>query len=340
MQLSIIIPVYNAREHLGRCLDSVLEQQCTSGPFEVIAVDDGSTDGSVEILRAYQQKYPRLVVIEHGRNKKLSVARTTGMKAAAGRYILHVDSDDWLLPGSLDALLGVIERDMTDVIIFNHARSDGKDSYDVVQTVDAEAVVSPDQRMFPHFFKACWNKVVKRELVTDMVYHECKINHSEDFVFGVEVFIKSRTISLLPGVYYVYFQNPASLTKTVTTRELIEIKMNVVKALKRMKEKYGDRDGWIATALCHQVKMIHKRLALHSLGDHIEVEWGGLLALVDEVEGRQMLSREITQSAESVTGRVFNLYRYWGSKWALSYVVNGLLLPRMGLGWKGKRKRI
>ena len=92
--ISIIVPVYNVEKFLERCLDSIFKQQFSS-VFEVIAVDDCSTDNSLHVLKEYQKREKRLIIIEHEINKKLSCASKTGIRASTGDYIMHVDSDDW-----------------------------------------------------------------------------------------------------------------------------------------------------------------------------------------------------------------------------------------------------
>ena len=121
VDISIIVPVFNVRNYLLRCLDSIFSQQF-DGVFEVIAVDDASTDGSLDILKRYQSSEPRLRLLEHELNKKLSSARSTGMKHAIGAYIMHVDSDDCLIPGALRRLHNYCLKYSPDIIVFNYIR--------------------------------------------------------------------------------------------------------------------------------------------------------------------------------------------------------------------------
>ena len=93
VKISIIIPVYNVEKYLHECLDSIINQTFTD--IEIICVDDGSTDKSSEILEEYEQKDKRFTVISQP-NKGVSAARNRGMQQAKGKYIMFVDSDDWL----------------------------------------------------------------------------------------------------------------------------------------------------------------------------------------------------------------------------------------------------
>ena len=105
MKLSVIVPVYNmaAEGKLNYCLDSLVNQ--TIDDYEIIAVDDCSTDNSLEILRTYEIKYPdKLKVIASSVNRKQGGAKNLGLEAAKGEWIGFIDSDDWIEPGSLNAM--------------------------------------------------------------------------------------------------------------------------------------------------------------------------------------------------------------------------------------------
>ena len=116
--LSMIIPVYNVELYLKECLDSIFVHQKISHKIEVIAVNDGSTDRSGEILNEYKQQYG-LVLFEQDSSGP-GGARNTAIKAARGKYLLFVDSDDYLVPGSLDQLLSYLAKTDAELIEFNY----------------------------------------------------------------------------------------------------------------------------------------------------------------------------------------------------------------------------
>lgn len=114
--LSIVIPVYNVEAYLAECLDSVFNQLLDS--CEVIAVNDGSTDNSRQILAEYQIKYPELIVVDQ-ENRGLSGARNTGIDYSSGKYLYFLDSDDYLLPNAVDNIINSIKTFDVEVIGFN-----------------------------------------------------------------------------------------------------------------------------------------------------------------------------------------------------------------------------
>ena len=114
---SIIIPVYNVEQYLQDCLNSVVKQYYID--YELICVNDGSTDGSLVVLEEYQQKYPQITIISQ-QNKGLSAARNAGIQAAKGDYLFFLDSDDWIEPNTLEMLAR--KQSGEDLICFNGRR--------------------------------------------------------------------------------------------------------------------------------------------------------------------------------------------------------------------------
>lgn len=118
--VSIIVPVFNVERYLTDCLDSILQQ--TYQNIEIVCVDDGSTDKSVQILREYIKKNNRIKLIQHDRNRGLSEARNTGMKHIKGKYLLFVDSDDLILSETVMKLVEYSEKKDTDLVLFENVK--------------------------------------------------------------------------------------------------------------------------------------------------------------------------------------------------------------------------
>jgi glycosyltransferase involved in cell wall biosynthesis len=115
-QISVLIPVYNAAKYLPACLDSVLSQSMTD--FEIVAVDDASTDDSLRILQDYADRDPRIRIVTHERNKGVLSARLTSIRAASGKYILFLDADDGFLPDIFRKSLDAAEQYQADIVHF------------------------------------------------------------------------------------------------------------------------------------------------------------------------------------------------------------------------------
>jgi glycosyltransferase involved in cell wall biosynthesis len=116
MILSIVVPVYNVYHYIEKCLDSILLQSAEVSKFEIVIVNDGSTDNSLELCKRYGRLYTNVFVIDQ-KNKGLSEARNIGLEASKGQYIWFVDSDDYIANGSLNLILQSIEKSKKDVIV-------------------------------------------------------------------------------------------------------------------------------------------------------------------------------------------------------------------------------
>jgi glycosyltransferase involved in cell wall biosynthesis len=215
IDISIIIPVYNVEQYLNRCLDSIFKQQF-DGTFEIIAVDDCSTDNSLSILYDYQRKENRLKIICHEENKKLSIARATGMSNATGCYIMHVDSDDWILPDTLQKLYSKIQETNSDIVVFDYYRENCNGEKYYVNRIKKEKIFTEDKRKIQSlFYGNSVTKIVRRELTENLVSSEISINTTEDLLYCFEIFLKAKKICVIPDYYYVYFWNNQSITHTI-----------------------------------------------------------------------------------------------------------------------------
>ena len=114
MKVSVIVPVFNTSKYLARCLDSILSQ--TQKDFELIAINDGSSDNSAEILSQYASRDSRIIIVTQ-RNKGLSAARNSGLKIARGEWIMFVDSDDFIPCDAIEKFLLAADESKESVVI-------------------------------------------------------------------------------------------------------------------------------------------------------------------------------------------------------------------------------
>ena len=119
MLLSIIIPIYNAELYLRRTLDSVMNQGLHDDEWELILVNDGSTDDSLSICKEYQSRYPSLIKVISQKNSGVSSARNAGLQSAKGVYIYFMDADDYLMPGGFRYLIDNFLEEEYDILTFS-----------------------------------------------------------------------------------------------------------------------------------------------------------------------------------------------------------------------------
>ena len=217
MKVSVVIPVYNVKPYLERCVNSALRQ--TYKDLEIILVDDGSTDGSGEMCDQIATRDPRTLVI-HQKNQGLSGARNTGIRHATGEYVIFIDSDDeWLLDDGLDSLLQE-DHIGKDLIIFknvdiwiNGRRTNTKD-YDVenisklanAHEVFSHLVLTQQFRM-----SACF-LLVRRELLVKNEIYFLNGYISEDVFWSLQLWQYAATVIVQNLSFYGYYHHKNSIT--------------------------------------------------------------------------------------------------------------------------------
>ena len=213
-RLSIIVPVYNAEEYLDRCIHSIMDQEFSS--YEVILVDDGSTDSSSLICDRYSATDPRFRTL-HKPNGGVSSARNAGLELAKGEYVMFVDSDDALLPYALDDMMDVVGGE--DVVVGGYATFVGEVP---VQDVRPHATVSYKGAEFPLFFQqnlrrnclmldAPWAKLFKRKTIGNTRFCE-SLSYAEDKLFVFTVMAGASSVLAFSGAVYAYHSRPGSLS--------------------------------------------------------------------------------------------------------------------------------
>jgi len=170
MEYSLLVPVYNVKEYLSRCIDSILVQDYPSNNYEIILVDDGSTDGSGDICDDYSNKYNNISVI-HQENKGLLQARGAGVGASSGEYLLFIDSDDYVEPNLLSAVDRYIEEFSPDILSFGYyieysnksvTNPVTKNEYELFSPADIITCFAQTDE-----YNTIWNKVVKGNLLRE-----------------------------------------------------------------------------------------------------------------------------------------------------------------------------
>lgn len=202
-KISIIVPVYNVAEYLGKCVESILNQ--TFVDFELILVNDGSKDKSGEICDEYAEKDSRVKVI-HGKNAGLSVARNTGINAARGEYIGFVDSDDWIEPDMYEALYEscALSKSEISIIGMREVSEEGKTLIEYIPVhVNLREIL---KRAY------AWNKLFKRELFVNNNLYFIEGKCYEDLELIPKLFITCNKVTNVNKVGYNYLKRRGSIT--------------------------------------------------------------------------------------------------------------------------------
>lgn len=220
MKLSVIIPVYNVEAYLSKCLDSVLDTP--EGDWELIVVNDGSTDGSPEILTGYERRFPGRVRRIDTPNGGLGHARNVGLDAAQGDFLLFLDSDDFLAPGALPELLGAIDGSF-DMLIFDlkRVREDGSES-GVMACPAPEGDYTLEKRPELLFDppNAC-GKLFRRALFDEIRFPDRL--WFEDLHTVPKLYPAAERIRIVHKAWYCYLQRSGSITNSASVERNLEM---------------------------------------------------------------------------------------------------------------------
>jgi len=212
-KVSVIIPVYNVAEYLPECLDSVIKQ--TLKEIEIICVDDGSTDNSVEILKEYASKDNRITVIVQ-KNLHAGVARNAGLAVAKGKYLSFLDSDDFFEPTLLEENYKIAEKENVDLVFYQY-HTYNNDTKEIERTggINFECPVNEEgygvisvKDVADRIFTMCnpmpWNKLIRKELIDKNQVRFQSLTASNDVYFSLVALACSDKIALFykPFVYY------------------------------------------------------------------------------------------------------------------------------------------
>ena len=215
--ISVLVPVYNVEKYLRRCLDSILRQTCTD--YEIVLVDDGSTDRSGSLCDAYAAEYDCIRVI-HQQNAGLAQVRNVSLAAARGEYITFVDSDDAIEPTYLEVLLRDLLETGSEVSICSWSEvSDGgvRSELGWDQKEKGLQVWETQQAVKTLLYQKgidnnTWGKLYTRELLQDVLFPAGKVY--EDIATTYKILLKAKRVCYRPEPLYLYTSNTSGISQS------------------------------------------------------------------------------------------------------------------------------
>lgn len=218
-KVSVIIPVYNVEKYLPQCLESVIKQ--TLPEIEIICVDDGSTDRSLEILNKYAKKDKRIKVLTQT-NKSAGAARNAGIAAAQGEFLSFLDSDDFFELTMLEEMYHKAVTDDSDIVVCGYTKYDQAAGKDVTQRHLDEAVlrnspIRPEEysdKLFFHCFPNPWSKLIRHKLFTKYHLRFEELKKCNDLTCIYMALATARAISFIDRLFIHYRFNTGAQTST------------------------------------------------------------------------------------------------------------------------------
>lgn len=243
-KISIIVPVYNNKKFLEKCLNSLINQ--TLKDIEIICINDESTDKSVQILEKFANIDKRIQIINQTHSGP-SIARNKGIKKAKGEYIGFVDSDDWVDLNFFEQLYINVKKYNADIGVAGIKRVRSyKWKYHI--KFEKEEVIQDINKKFQKCDvpDKCYpvNKIYKlSELKKQNIYFEPNV-YFEDRLFTAQVLINLKTLVTVPNTYYNYWTNPNSIVKTKSKKKLKDSQYTKEKLMKYLKENNVNLDHY------------------------------------------------------------------------------------------------
>ena len=225
-KISVIVPVYNVENYLDKCLTSLLAQTFTD--YEIILVNDGSTDSSPEICQRYATKYPDRVTSYTKPNGGLSDARNYGMRYATGEYLMFLDSDDYVEPDTLKNMYALSENGTKKIVECNFFWDYQKETREDL---------APEYHSLKDYMVrervVAWNKLYLREwlLKTKVLFPVGKLYEDQDFFFKLITYLQDITevaVDKHCEVHYVQRQNSISYSETTRIAEILWIYQDII----------------------------------------------------------------------------------------------------------------
>lgn len=222
--ISVIVPIYGVEKYIERCVRSLFRQTMTD-KVEFIFVNDCTRDRSIEVLTAVIDEYSHLSsqikIINHLRNRGLAAARKTGLAAACGEYILHLDSDDYFEPDMLELMYGEALAKNADVVVsdffMTFKRGDEYKECPIYDTKEdiLKSIIAPSRYGNKTIGPSVWNKLTKRSIYTRHNINPIEgINHGEDFIIAMQILYYADVITKVDHAFVHYNkQNPGSYTQ-------------------------------------------------------------------------------------------------------------------------------
>ena len=257
--LSFIVPVFNAENFIEQCLDSLLDQNIEKESYEIICINDGSTDRSLEILKKYQQRHKNIVVIDQP-NGGVSTARSNGIKQSRAEYIWFVDADDFIEPNCLSDITKHLQEG-ADVINIYGCRITENFTLDEYRRLGNDKLVGDMQ-----YWGYAGLHIYKADIIKNNDINFVKeIKYGEDELFYIDFFEKvEKDILLAPHPLYFYRQHAGSAMKKLRKyRNKVERVKSIILSMAILKN--GVESGQYTKHLPKEVLMERRNLCLNCL---------------------------------------------------------------------------
>lgn len=230
MMLTIIIPVYNVEKYITRCLDSILNQDFIN--FEVILINDGSTDNSLQICKHYKSIDDRIKVFSQ-ENSGVSVARNRGIEMASGQWLCFIDGDDFIEKNILTDLINIVNTNNIDCVIAKAFIKSGnqklKEKYPLKNSIINKNFKGLDLAINEGYFRgSIWSVLYKKELLlNNNILFPTGIKNGEDTIFFSKILMYAQNIHISPLEFYNVYEREGSASRSWSFERILLMINNI-----------------------------------------------------------------------------------------------------------------
>lgn len=226
LKLSVIIPVYNVEKYIETCVECIYHQGIAQDEFEVILINDGSTDHSLEIIHGLAEKYHNISIINQ-ENQGPSEARNKGIKIAKGEYIHFMDSDDIVLDGTLQTMLNTALKYQLDILKGDYIKANnqeiekgitfkGKQVYTYLLKNGEQGFIDDNDPMYCYI----WMHLFRRDFLLNKNLFFRNMICFEDTLFITHTYLEAKRFMAIPYQFYVYRRHDTSIMSTMNLKRL------------------------------------------------------------------------------------------------------------------------
>lgn len=261
IDLSIIVPAYNAGKDLNNSISSVINQISDFSKIEILIIENGSTDDTTEVALSWSKKYPCIRVMHS--DKGVSNARNLGIESARGNWLMFLDADDVIVDGGMERLLLDMQKNKTDVFFYGHmngqqVRKVTDDHGDVVYVSEQMEECLIHMLENPTRYMQVWAKLIKRKLVlqNNILFHP-NLRLSEDSDFMLRCLTVAQKVELKSDILYAYTINQASTMRSFDGNKINDY----IYAMKESYKALEDASKSVKTAF-HKYVLMHMNIAM------------------------------------------------------------------------------
>lgn len=247
--ISVIVPVYNVEKLLERCLNSLVNQ--TFNNFEIIIINDGSTDSSFEIVKKFQKSYSHLITVVDQANQGIGNTRNNGIALSKGKYLYFIDSDDYISANTLEKMYQLAEVNKADYVIGGFDTVTEEEtylaSYPVEYSLKEELLFTQDHKDLFLAHNAVWNRLFLSEIVKTEAIRFLPGLMYEDLLFSRQYFLRSQRAVIMEDNPLQYVQRDGSLMASMKTNNNLDFVEIFTALINDSKEKnlYTDYKDYI-----------------------------------------------------------------------------------------------